>query len=1407
MSQDHGDIYQSIVDAVHRTTRMPVSLWALDGSGRCLVIKAAVGLPASYVREAILALDEPSLTGEAFLEGKVMSARDVSTDPRWKYRNQAVEMGWKSVLCAPVRVHNTVVAVLSVYAYHDQAFSELEEHLLSDYAGQIGLALEAERRRKTMQGLLDLGQTFAGLIAAEPKAMLQVIVQAAAEVTGADCAVIYPYDAVRQEFYDISSVVGYGLEQPLALKDHPRKEGLGAYLVSQKELVRNDIEREQPDMLKSPFITREGIKAFMGIALELASRVLGILYVDFRAPHLFTDEEKDTIRLFAHQAALAIDNSRLFQQAASRADALKKLHEVGPALVSIAGAPQGLAGTLTRIAQNAQSVLGADIVDLYQYVQSRDEYVLPPVQIGERRDPSVPKDKVHEDDVVCTIVRDRQPLFVADAQQEDALLQPFTVKRPDAPAARFVVREGIRSMAAIPLLVDAEIVGVLFANYRTPQTFPQAQRELVELFASQAAIAIRNARLFDQTQQQVTYLATLFHASDAIGRVLDLERVLDLILDRAFALVGRDVGYLMLIERHTNTLKIVASRGVNRARIDAFHKRPTYADEGTFGLALRKGKVLEIPGARHDPRVVDVGLDVPETLVNVPLQLGDHNLGLLILDTALPEESSRQLLLALADMAAVAIERARLFRQGQKLRELSRVVTSEVDLPHMLQTILDGALELVECATGSIGLLNKKTGALEFEQTRGQQKYTVPVGEGFTGLAFERRRPQHCGDVTQAERYYKHVENTRSELAVPLLIGDEALGVFNVESPALNAFTDEDEQILVALASQAAIAIKTARKVKTLRVLDEVGQALSAELRLDEPEILELIHTQAGKLMDADNMYIALYDEVSQVVRFGLAFVGGERVDTATDTRWQPRQYGRGRTEWIILNREPILITTEAESDAWYAQPGRKEYLQESVLTYWASWMGVPLTVGDRVIGVIAAYHKTQPKVYDKEDLQNLASMASQAAIALDNTRLYYNLDRQRTALIDIGEALTSRLGLTQAQICDLIHEQAAKLMGAENMYIALYDQARDEVSFGLAIVDGQRVDTAITEGWQPRQAGKGRTEWIIHNRQSILNSTVAEAEAWYAQPGREEYIGEPMASWMGVPLTVGDQVLGVIAAYHRTQEYVYDGEDLKILEAMAKPAAVALENARLYKETVRLHDEIVASRQLTALGTAMAALQHRINNTLSIIIPNLSRLRKRIDVTDPTIAEILDIIERNTRYTAQLVTRIQNILREIEPQDVDVNGVLNEVVANAQIEWAADPAHPPVTVTLDTDQPIPLIWAPIGQLTEVFANLVGNAFRAMKTGGQLHVSCHPADAVIVVTVQDNGPGIPASIQDYIFVRPVPALEPGEGAGLGLWLSRLILQSLGGDVIIAETGPTGTTMQVRIPTGERGLPA
>ncbi len=1493
------------------------------------------------------------------------------------------------------------------------------------------------KQAEILDRILAIGQAVQQHIYENPKIVYQLIVEAVCEATGADCAVIYPYHPAFGEFYDVDNVAAYGLRHELSVeKKADKRRRLSARVHQEGEVIRVDIEREEPQMPKeSSFIAREEIRAFVGLSLRAGDDILGILYVDYREPHDFSEEEKQVISLFGQQATMAISNSWTSQLITIRTDAVTRLKAVGKAIVAIEDPFTTLDSILKEIARSALEVLDADLVDLYQYIQSRDEFVLPPIQMGNRFHSRLIPTKITLDDVAVSAIKIGEPQYFHDVQEAPSLTGVYAAPREDKPDQRFVVREKVASSAIIPLVAAKETVGVMFVNYRTPQLLSQEQRDVIETFAAQAAVATFNARLFQQLRGQAQVLSELNELAPQLVSIEEPQvtrNLLEQIARSAQGVLGADLIDLYEYLEEQNEYRLPQVSVGERYRLKRLTTK-VHEDDAVFQLIHRRDP-LYVENSQSDPvfsgpytveredrppaRFV-VREDIQSTAA-IPLRTGTETVGLMFASYRTPQlftAGQREIIELFANHAAIAIHNSRLFNRSLRqkdelevLNEVGQILTSGIRLrqDEILQMIYEQTGRLMDAGHMLIALYDQAAdeysyGLIMEDGVRtqvGQENWSRDwARKRRTGEIIRTRQPLLHRTKTQARRWYFDTYGVEdagkiscSFLGVPMIAGERVLGVIAVRDPQKeNVYNENDMRILSSIASQAAIALDNAslfyeinhaleRRVQALRALNEVGQTLTSGIRLKESEVLDLIRAQASKLMPMENMYIALYDETTDTVRFELVMQQGERLpdewfQPGSDSGWAPRSGGAGRTEEVIRTKKAIFHNTKAKGEAWYAQAGHKEYVGET----YASWIGVPMLVGVKLLGVIAGYHPELDYAFDENDLQILTTLASQAAIALDNANLYYDVNQALSALNEVGQMLTSGIRLQESEILELIRVQASRLMPMENMYIALYDETTDTVRFGLVMQQGERLPDEWFQPdsdsrWAPRSGGAGRTEEIIHTKKAIFHNTKAEGEAWYAQAGHKEYIGHVSGSWIGVPMVVGEKLLGVIAAYHPELDYAFDENDFQMLTTLASQAAIALDNANLYydvnrklerrieqiqtvqrvtnairtyeelpdllrsiidvslpplqaeagtirlldettnelvaqavkgpieekqhericlsrgitgqaaregrsiyvpdtdqderyldylsqmrselaiplivggevigvfnvedplpdafdKETRQLaaliadqvaiviqnaqryakaRDELVATKQVSTLGTATAALQHRINNTLNIILPNINRLRRRLDLSDETIQEILDIIERNARNTSQYVNRIQEPLKETEFQAVDINASLRDALACVHQYYQGQVGWRPVEVIQNLDDSLPLISASVGQITEIFCNLIENGCRAMGPGGgTLTVVSRRVDGWLEVKIQDTGPGIPPEILDRIFTKPVPSKQPGrvgQGTGLGLWLSALLLQRYSGVIRVDDTGPDGTTMLVRLPTSSSWAP-
>jgi GAF domain-containing protein len=1834
-----------------------------------------------------------------------------------------------------------------------------------------------EQHIRIIEQLLAIGRAAQEQVVENPRPVYQMLVEGVCQATGAACAVLYPYHPAFGEFYDLENVTACGLQQELQVEARAdKRKGLAARVHRFGEVICEDVDKlewESGDSTSaSPLLAREGVKAFMGISLELGRHVLGILYVDYRTPHHFSEEEKRIIRLFGRQAAIIAGNAWMARQAAIRGESVARLKNVGQSLAAIVDPAATLESTLQGIAESAHEVLDADIVDLYQYIQADDRFVLPPVRTGEPKYPRLTPTRIAPDDVATWAIGLKHAEYFEDSPAAPLLTGRLSGQPPDMPERDrpFVIREGIASSAIAPLVAADETVGLMFVNYRTPQFFGPDQRDVIESFAAQAAVAIRKARLFKLEREQRRQAETLRRVAQIINASLDRDEVVGRVLDQLHEVVEYDSASVQLIQDGRRWL--IGGRGFLMADSPPELQREV-AQDRLVSRIVETRRPLVLGDVRAEP----LWQDMPQTAhirswIGVPLMVEGAVIGLLTLDhkqTGYYTEEAGELAAAFANHAALAIYNADVYeREQRRNRDLDTLNRSAIrlsqirDVEAVYQAVLDAVTDTLTCdyctlflvgednvlashksggrlfaempklrfrpgeglagwvyQTGQSQIVNNtaeddhyKLGPQETEarprsillsplrrgervigvvsadfdrigafnaedlrlldtltlhastvlqnidfmddlqtlhgvatdlttQPRLEQIYEMAVeaacetlrcdhstvfildnrsgelvpmvragslhpisdvqrfrpGEGLAGAVVQSGQPLLVNDTSRDDRFvegrYKPRSASRSVMVAPIKVEDKLVGVISADRDARGGFTrhnleiletmaldvgiaislrrqqdrlaaiadfqsaisdilpveqqlelirdklsglvdtsnifiglydaqnglirfplayergrrvpeqaktegrpyaprpygerqglaewvirhrqtllvenfadwangegeveealrkeakccllapvilqdrvigviglqsfdrpgafdEADAGLLTAIASHAAIALENARlyfnvvqdlerRVLELDALNQVGQALAAEPDMSEREVLELIQAQGSRLMAMDNMYIALYEEATDTVRFGLVMEEGERLpdewlQSGSDSGYAPRSGGAGKTEEIIRTRKSIFNATRAEAEAWYAQTGHKEYVGSK----FGSWIGVPMLVGEQVLGIIAAYDPEQDHVYDQNDLQVLTTLASQAAVALA-ARGYSEANQALSALNEVGQTLTAGLRLSEPEVLELIQAQGSRLMSMDNMYIALYEEATDTVRFGLVMEKGERLpdewlQPGSDSGWTPRSGGAGKTEEIIRTRRSIFHATRAESEAWYAPAGHEEYVGSAFNSWIGVPMLAGDQVLGVIAAYDPEQDNVYDQNDLQVLETLASQAAIALDNARLYasiqaavqerqrrldrvqhisarmaeasrdpddvldlvaravndlsgadmtsiyrydaesesfSQGVRLRrgeqvekvapddlpggDELpatiahsqlpvfvyeveegsesypfaaryglrafaglpltvasvqslrttagvlfvnfaaphafpddeqeilrhlgnqaavaiafaqaqesaLAKEQLAALGTAAATLQHRLGNTINVILPAVMRLRYRVG-HDADNQEILNTIERNTLFATEVIRRMQTPLRQEPFVRTNVNSLLRTAIAACvqdvdrfalvrltsnlpdlvedQSGSAIVDGQKRISVTAHLDPSVPDTFGSIGQLTEVFRVLIENAIKAIyPASGSVEVSSSLTgdrlQRFIQVSVSDTGKGIDDKTRSRIFNEPVPRKEFGEGAGLGLWLSKIIVRSHQGVIKLGSTEVgKGSTFIVQLPILDQPLP-
>ena len=988
--------------------------------------------------------------------------------------------------------------------------------------------------------------------------ILPSLVEGAMRLTKTESGVVHVLDSSGE------NVVGsYGYPKEFS---HPSprisEEGYTRFIIQKKE--QQVVRDAQVDGRANPEIKEEGVRSFVGTPLKLeGKRVVGVLYVNDTSVRPFTERELSLLRALADQAAVAIEHAWLFQELEERATQLKRLQAV---TATISAEPSNLE-RVSRLTVDSLSNIFHEASCAIRLYDSKADRFRPQMATG------VMEDWIdHLPRPVGTsryVVQTKSPRYL----EGDDVASPSD----EGPAVREdILALGIKAVAYLPLISRGDVVGILYVNLTVPHRFSQNDRLLLELFADQAAIAIENARLYQQRVQDISALMEI----NSVISSQDLDKVIQLIADKAVELIGADYCVLRLLDRSGQCLIPEASSGRESK------KDPLLIDGSSFTGWVASQRQAELcSDVNQDEHYLKWYPDV-QSCMAAPLMYREELVGTLYVEStrlnAFSQASQLALLQSFADQAAIAIENARLFEKMERhaselaaLYETGREITSILGLDALLQSI----------AKRSALLTNADKGLILFVDMEAKKLTKTPAGwgfasdqiEGFTyqevldgisGWVLRKGEPTISEDILAdprntglaREKAEKEPDRGQSIAVAPLLIKDEVIGTLTViNNVGKPVFTNDDLDLVVMFANQAAIAIENARlyeqRSKDIAALQEVNAVITSA---SWTEIANLIARKAKELTQAE--YSRLWIVEGNRLVLGATYGAEAREELPIDEH--------SINGWVAMTGENYGCS-DVSDDPHYLE--WREGIRSS--------MAVPLKFGEQVIGTLDA-ESAKLDAFSDYQLELLQSLADQAAIAIENARLYERLDRKIAnlgAVSEVGQTLTSGISLSEEQILELVYEQATPLMDTSDMYIALYDEEEDIVSFGLAMDNDRRVDVGREEGWGSRKAGHGLTEYVIRTKQSFRPADVEKAYRTIAK----DYIGKIPRSWMGVPMMVEDKVLGVVVLRNDEYENVYGEDDLEVLQAIAGQAAIAIQNARLVQQQERQIDELDALRQL----------------------------------------------------------------------------------------------------------------------------------------------------------------------------------------------------------------------------------
>jgi GAF domain-containing protein len=605
-----------------------------------------------------------------------------------------------------------------------------------------------------------------------------------------------------------------------------------------------------------------------------------------------------------------------------------------------------------------------------------------------------------------SVVQSGQPLIVKDLTDDPRLTREI------------VRQEGIRSLVVVPLSSKGKVQGTLFAVSRNLQHFSDQDVQLLTSIGQQIGVAVEGARLFLEEQRRAEEFKVISEVGHQITSILDIDAVLVQLVRLVQASFQYDHVGIALIEEDQVVYKVGAGILWDNPDFDFHPRRLKIGAEGITGWVAASGEPLLAPDVSQEPRHVRMRGSQTRSELAVPIKVKGQVIGVLDVQSDCRnafDDSDLAVLQSLANQAAVAIENARLFEAEQRRAEQFRVIsevgrrlTTIMDIDEML----DQMARLIQQAFGyyhvGIGLVEGPWVVSKAEVGAAAKAYTgtrLRIGhEGIWGSVAHTGESLLVGDVRLEPRFSQVPEaaQIRSQVCVPLKTKETVIGVLSAESNRLNAFDDSDVVVLQSLAQQAAFAIENAhffrdisRQVRELRALTDASRIISSVL--DQDQLLEALYEQITHIAPTDFYLIALYDEPTNVISI--------EINVDEGIRYPKEHYVLDKGLLSLVVHEQRCIRFDSLSE-------EKVKLDVETLPTGSSrsneaWLGVPMLYGDRVLGavIVGSY---QRGVFDKGHEQILTSIANQAAVALENARLYEQA--QQLAVIEERQRLAREL-------------------------------------------------------------------------------------------------------------------------------------------------------------------------------------------------------------------------------------------------------------------------------------------------------------------------------------------------------------------------------------------------------------